>query len=132
VTELAPLGSLLLHLRAQSVCASSKTYSSSSSELSHFPQVHPALQVDALWDMGVQIAQGMSYLCSRGLVHRDLAARNILLAAVRAGEYPQIKIGDFGLVRTVTTSVASSVHQTDLSFSDAVYAGHIEQRIPFA
>ncbi|GAA57037.1 activated CDC42 kinase 1 [Clonorchis sinensis] len=132
VTELAPLGSLLLHLRAQSVCASSKTCSSSSSELSHLPQVHPALQVDALWDMGVQIAQGMSYLCSRGLVHRDLAARNILLAAVRAGEYPQIKIGDFGLVRTVTTSVATSVHQTDPSFSDAVYAGHIEQRIPFA
>lgn len=41
-----------------------------------------------------QIAEGMDYLESRGIVHRDLAARNILVKKI-----DQIKITDFGLAR---------------------------------
>lgn len=32
--------------------------------------------VDDLISMGIQVADGMDYLCSKGLVHKDLAARN--------------------------------------------------------
>lgn len=41
-----------------------------------------------------QIAEGMEYLESRGIVHRDLAARNILIKS-----YEHIKITDFGLAQ---------------------------------
>lgn len=96
--------------------------------------------------MGVQIAQGMAYLSSRGLVHRDLAARNVLLASVRRGQFPRVKIGDFGLVRSVTYTGRESSDKTvlleenetetvtdsDQSHPNAVYTGRVEQRIPFA
>lgn len=147
MTELAPLGSLLLHLRAQSMCASSTTTLCDNHGTSAVPAVPTALQADALWDMGVQIARGMAYVSSRGLVHRDLAARNILLVAVRKDEFPQIKIGDFGLVRAVATGVVANAKtiidegEDDVSpqeaddscgLADAVYTGRVEQRIPFA
>lgn len=43
-----------------------------------------------------QIAEGMIYLESRGIVHRDLAARNILIM-----NFNHIKITDFGLARVL-------------------------------
>ncbi|VDP87642.1 unnamed protein product [Echinostoma caproni] len=139
VTELAPLGSLLLHLRAQSVCAANAAASNGdSNSATPLCQVPRALQIDSLWDMGVQIACGMAYLSSRGLVHRDLAARNVLLASVRRGQYPQVKIGDFGLVRAVTCITTKKLPEEDSeagltsSQPDAVYTGRVEQRIPFA
>ncbi|KAF8571573.1 hypothetical protein P879_00770 [Paragonimus westermani] len=143
VTELAPLGSLLLHLRAQSLCAGSTStlHCNSSVTNSTVPAVPTALQADALWDMSVQIARGMAYLSARGLVHRDLAARNILLAAVRKDEFPQVKIGDFGLVRAVATAARTDANKSvagdndeleNKEAVDAVYTGRIEQRIPFA
>ncbi|KAA3682448.1 activated CDC42 kinase 1 [Paragonimus westermani] len=143
VTELAPLGSLLLHLRAQSLCAGSTSTLRCKSSLtsSTVPAVPTALQADALWDMSVQIARGMAYLSARGLVHRDLAARNILLAAVRKDEFPQVKIGDFGLVRAVATAASTDANKRagddndeleNKEAVDAVYTGRIEQRIPFA
>ena len=32
--------------------------------------------VDDLITLGIQVADGMEYLCGKGLVHKDLAARN--------------------------------------------------------
>ena len=46
-----------------------------------------------------QIAEGMNYLESLGIVHRDLAARNILIKS-----RDHIKITDFGLSRIVEPS----------------------------
>ncbi|KAF5399019.1 hypothetical protein PHET_07594 [Paragonimus heterotremus] len=143
VTELAPLGSLLLHLRAQSLCAGSTSTLRNDSSVTNstVPAVPTALQADALWDMSVQIARGMAYLSARGLVHRDLAARNILLAAVRKDEFPQVKIGDFGLVRAVATAASTDANKgvdddndevENKETADAVYTGRVEQRIPFA
>ncbi|XP_070973824.1 activated CDC42 kinase 1-like [Oncorhynchus clarkii lewisi] len=76
VTELAPLGSLLDHLRC-------------------VPTQGPVL-IHTLCQYAVQVACGMAYLEHRRFIHRDLAARNILLASTET-----VKIGDFGLMRAL-------------------------------
>ncbi|VDP98744.1 unnamed protein product [Trichobilharzia regenti] len=101
----------------------------------NLPCVPRALQIDSLWDMGIQIIRGMAYLSSQGLVHRDLAARNILLSSIQKNEYPQIKIADFGLVRSVvdsTSNITDKKLNKENEFNEPVYTGNLEQKIPFA
>ncbi len=60
------------------------------------------------WSM--QIAEGMSYLESRGIVHRDLAARNILVK-----KFDQIKITDFGLARILDSNNQEGIYVLEYS-----------------
>lgn len=54
------------------------------------------ISLSTLVDYTIQIANGMNYLESRRLIHRDLATRNIFITNTNI-----IKIGDFGLMRSV-------------------------------
>ncbi|KAL3311177.1 hypothetical protein Ciccas_010244 [Cichlidogyrus casuarinus] len=52
-----------------------------------------------LYDILLQIAQGMIYISSKNLVHHDLRAQNILVNRSR-----DVKIADFGLTKYATTA----------------------------
>lgn len=54
------------------------------------------ISLSTLVDFAVQIATGMDYLETKRLIHRDLATRNIFITETNV-----IKIGDFGLMRSV-------------------------------
>ncbi|KAF8563580.1 hypothetical protein P879_11819 [Paragonimus westermani] len=55
---------------------------------------HEDVRPRTLTRMGMDIAEGVSYLHSKNLIHRDIACRNCLVAQDNV-----VKIGDFGLTR---------------------------------
>uniref|UniRef100_A0A5K4FB04 receptor protein-tyrosine kinase n=1 Tax=Schistosoma mansoni TaxID=6183 RepID=A0A5K4FB04_SCHMA len=57
------------------------------------------IEVNSLFQWSEQIASGMIYLSSRGIIHRDLAARNVLVQSK-----DQVQITDFGLAKCLDTT----------------------------
>lgn len=55
-----------------------------------------------LIDFSFQISSAMKYLEEHSVIHRDLAARNCLV-----GDNNVVKVADFGLARSVSSSEAS-------------------------
>ncbi|GBP95582.1 Insulin-like receptor [Eumeta japonica] len=52
--------------------------------------------IKRIYQMAIEIADGMAYLTAKKFVHRDLAARNCMVA-----EDLTVKIGDFGMTRDI-------------------------------
>jgi len=50
------------------------------------------------WDMTQQIAEGLHFIHSRGLVHRDMKPANVLINVDKRGQ-PHAKIADLGLAK---------------------------------
>lgn len=59
-----------------------------------------APNMKAILSVLLQVAQGMSYLASQGVIHADLKAANVLLKTAEGGQsLISVKIADFGLSR---------------------------------
>lgn len=66
-----------------------------------------------------QIAQGLAYAHSKGLLHRDLKLSNIML--VNDSGYETAKIIDFGIAKLMTEDEANQLTQTGEVFGSPLY-----------
>ncbi|XP_077504411.1 tyrosine kinase receptor Cad96Ca [Amblyomma americanum] len=89
IMEYVPFGKLQTYLRESRVERSYGNLHGSSKHLTSRD----------LTSFAYQVAKGMEYLSSKGIIHRDLAARNILV-----GENKTCKVADFGFARDVITT----------------------------
>lgn len=89
IMEFVPYGKLQTYLRESRV---ERSYGSLHGSSKH-------LTSRDLTSFAYQVAKGMEYLSSKGIIHRDLAARNILV-----GENKVCKVADFGFARDVISN----------------------------
>ena len=63
-----------------------------------------SLQMTDLLDISIDVAAGCRYLEKKHFCHRDIAARNCLVSCPKDGGRRIVKIGDFGLARSLDGS----------------------------
>lgn len=84
------------------------------------------LEAGAIIDIGIQVAEGLSFAHRSGIIHRDLKPANILMAADGV-----VCLADFGLARTLFNDTVVDVGNRNLEgtapyMSPAVAAGDAE------
>jgi len=62
------------------------------------------IEKDILWYFLLDLLNGLCYMHNLKIVHLDIKPSNILLAPRRGKDTPTLKIGDFGLSRTIGSS----------------------------
>ncbi|MBN3302191.1 JAK1 kinase, partial [Amia calva] len=75
----------------------------------YLPHNKDKTDLKKLLKYAVQICQGMDYLGNLNYIHRDLAARNVLVENENT-----VKIGDFGLTKTITNNEGYYTVKDDL------------------
>jgi serine/threonine protein kinase len=74
----------------------------------HRAEKWPASEVLVRWTS--EVAEGVAFVHSKGVVHRDLRAQNVLVQAVDVeGKQLVAKVGDFGLALAADTTQRGGV-----------------------
>jgi serine/threonine protein kinase len=93
ITEFVPYGNLLQYLRTNQRLYTDRTEGDEEDMTTTYTDLGDIKSTDLI-SFAYQIASGMEYLSSLGIVHRDVACRNILV-----GEGKVLKITDLGMSR---------------------------------
>lgn len=80
----------------------------SQGSLEHYLSSHPVSSLSEQKKLALEIAQGMIYLHSRGVIHRDVKSANILI-----DEDGHAKVSDFGLAKIHSHSVHSAASRSE-------------------
>eukprot|EP00742_Colponemidia_sp_Colp-10_P009516 GILJ01010379.1.p1 GENE.GILJ01010379.1~~GILJ01010379.1.p1 ORF type:complete len:1454 (+),score=231.03 GILJ01010379.1:432-4364(+) len=83
-----------------------------------------------IFDCAIQVAWGLSYAHSQGIVHQDMKPDNVMIDATVENE-PLFKVTDFGLAVTATsTAVSSAEGETQQNVSSLTRSGDTQDVAP--
>lgn len=67
------------------------------------------VEVGEVWAIAGQLASGLDYIHTQGIVHRDVKADNILLARAYSAGTVCVKLADFGVAEVLATAAGSAL-----------------------
>lgn len=84
--------------------------------LKNYLEKYPDLDMKYRQNIGLQIIKGLEYLHIKGHFHRDLSITNILIKNYES--IPVVKLSDFGLVKTMDSTLTSLETELKGSLND--------------